>query len=79
MGGSAQEFKLLGLDNARLQNLSLWNTFESDASKVGTGLLHGAEWCYSNPTCKANAEKYGTKAALAIANKLEGKILLIQL
>ena len=60
-----------------LQNLSLWDTIKSDAEKAGTALVHGAEWCYSNATCKANAEKYGTQAALVISNKVEGKVLLV--
>jgi hypothetical protein len=53
-----------------LQELSFWDSLKSDAEKAGEGLLHGAEWCASNATCKANAEKYGTKAAVAIANKV---------
>ena len=60
-----------------LQNLNLLDTLKSDAEKVGSTLVKGAEWCYSNPTCKANAEKYGTQAALAISNKVQGKVLLI--
>ena len=62
---------------ALLMNLNLLDTLKKDAEKVGTTLVHGAEWCYSNPTCKANAEKYGTQAALAIANKVEGKTVLL--
>ena len=60
-----------------LQNLNLWDSIKSDAEKAGTALLHGAEWCANNTTCKANAEKYGTQAALAIANKVEGKTVLL--
>jgi hypothetical protein len=49
-----------------LQQLNIWDTLKHDAEKAGEGLVHGAEWCYSNPTCKANAEKYGLEAAKAI-------------
>jgi len=46
------------------------------AEWAGKETWKGATWCYSNPTCKAAAEKYGTEAVEAAMKKKSMIILL---
>jgi len=46
-----------------LMELNFWNDVKHEAGKVAGDVESAAEKCAASATCRANAEKYGEKAA----------------